>query len=1424
MDYVYTKKIEPYYKAIGHPVPPRSSYDNTDKLPIPELQYDKPSATDFFGVGVASGAAKLIGPVGLALKMQYAFSQALADVSGSPALHRMANKDAEVLGAYGKFNKAINKPMDDWFETYSTDATIGQHIAHGGGELLGMAPAFMAAGGVLRSGLGLEQLASGTASVPVALSNAPTLIRGIVASRLLQTSLYSAVDGAVSANVLNESADAPDWAVFGAALPVGFKALTKPFTYLWAKGGSGAISEVLSKSRGLALLSKEARPAPSSPEDALASLQATQLDTVANEMHGKTFSELSGKEQQGVLDKASKSIIEAVTNPEPGDIAELSSAEHDALSSVSPLAQQSRTELDGLLKGLGQPTTGDIVKEKAATSTSKANFANEVKNETVPETPATLSAQVEAVKAGTKPAILLPSGTTLPKGANTEGLKAHKFKDGRTVIWNPSSGLNLGKIKEQALLNKLESILEYPTTKEEAVAAIKDGEVPVAIKASDPITGNEVSTTIATTSNAIEGLETTKKHFPDAKVEVVPASAVKDIIEARIKGNLYHHINNVYAQLQSLALQGKPIAFTKEQILRLKQAKQDAIMAGMSVEDVEAIVNQLKARGESAIEKTKEFAAKNATFGGEGIEKAKSSITQKVTSGVKPKNWGQTVKAEQGDTALDQSEYQKILLANNFTSSKEITSQEDAEMLRRQILNRHISTEDWYKQKDGTYSNKPNDTEATRVNPKAIFDADTAYNPPFIKAVRAEFPEITTENAVEAYKQMLEKVGNDEPKVLEWLKSHGYDAIKLGRKGRGEGVQLEILNPNIVRSPSQEATDALIGTAKALGFPKEVTDAADVAAKKVEKVLEPVRPKARTFDASGKEIKSGETPTIEKALTDTGKVKLGVDVDRMWEIMGGSLYKNRSSKTVVKELLQNAFDAVRGVKGGKVTVSMLRNNSEVAYVVEDNGVGMSKQELESVFTNLGESGKGNDISASGGFGLAKAAIFMIPDELSVTSISVGKDGNKYMNRFITNPGEVAKGFEIKTSQVNGDVPTGTKILTNFKSADDYWQTKSFAMGMGKSIALPGEYEVREGYMYGRDFFEHEPNFKNDKNFDLLTQTSGNEDRLNVLASDENLGSKLEIFETTEKRPLDRGNSYSIPVEINNNGIFQFEHHVPTNAAELAGVPKRLLLNVKAKVSETNIEYPFSANREDLKDSIKQFINKTVMREIIEPAVNRAAEELGRLYDGLPQIIPGVTVYDAGKRFTAEEMDTLAKNPAVIQIARTIKNVTTEALNILGEPGLNNVLNYPEKEPLGSGIKRIGLVFSDAVHGVMIPRPGAKGQGATERTILINPFSSHFPGDIESISSLIWHTIKHEIVHDKIGGHNESFTTVEANISQYLGARTETQFLKRIKEALGDADDSQRVRPEFNDALQLYQESRGRAEREKDVFRSEKLDK
>ena len=121
------------------------------------------------------------------------------------------------------------------------------------------------------------------------------------------------------------------------------------------------------------------------------------------------------------------------------------------------------------------------------------------------------------------------------------------------------------------------------------------------------------------------------------------------------------------------------------------------------------------------------------------------------------------------------------------------------------------------------------------------------------------------------------------------------------------------------------------------------------------------------------------------------KIAFKVEFSRILELLADQIYQ--SPLALLRENTQNAFDAIcmRRVQDREFDPIIEVNIDETRIVIQDNGIGMTAQEVETNFWYAGKSGKNTDAARAAGvvgtFGIGAMANFGVAKELVVESES-----------------------------------------------------------------------------------------------------------------------------------------------------------------------------------------------------------------------------------------------------------------------------------------------------------------------------------------------------------------------------------------------------------------------------------------------------
>lgn len=167
-------------------------------------------------------------------------------------------------------------------------------------------------------------------------------------------------------------------------------------------------------------------------------------------------------------------------------------------------------------------------------------------------------------------------------------------------------------------------------------------------------------------------------------------------------------------------------------------------------------------------------------------------------------------------------------------------------------------------------------------------------------------------------------------------------------------------------------------------------------------------------------MKLNTTSAPVEVVGNTSNSNFSIAVNgKAFRVLSDTLYKNKIG-SIVREISCNAYDAhvMAGKKDVPFTVH-LPDDFEPWFSVQDQGVGLSPDDISNVFTVYFQSTKDQSNDAIGAFGLGAKTPFSYTDQFTVTSV---KDGMKRMySAYITPEGipNIAEMHAEETIEENG---------------------------------------------------------------------------------------------------------------------------------------------------------------------------------------------------------------------------------------------------------------------------------------------------------------------------------------------------------------------------------------------------------------------
>lgn len=508
------------------------------------------------------------------------------------------------------------------------------------------------------------------------------------------------------------------------------------------------------------------------------------------------------------------------------------------------------------------------------------------------------------------------------------------------------------------------------------------------------------------------------------------------------------------------------------------------------------------------------------------------------------------------------------------------------------------------------------------------------------------------------------------------------------------------------------------------------------------------------------------------ARTKEGGIKVGADVRQLGKVLGSSLYSGDISTIATKELLQNSLDAI-GTAGaslgpnGRIEVTFKRGDRTLR--VQDNGKGLTRPEIETVFTDLGSSGKRDIADAVGGFGLAKAAPLLGGEHVKVVTTTYNKKSRNIVEiSFEGTPDELLSGVKLTERVMPPRTETGTSVTVKVPKPE-FYDAEQYL----RQVAEHSDYE---GNIHLYNEYGHKQIPK-----------SGVGEHITDIDTPQALVN-LHIPENTT-----RGSNQSIRLILKNNGMYQSHTDMWFDRA-IPDIPYRVSVNIHSKVKEGHIDYPFTANREQLRGNVEREVKKYIEDNIIAPSRKRYSNDLQKMYDDMPSTVTerGTTVFfhDTGTRFTPNELQLMKDSPAMKRLADQIHAITRE--------GVSYDFSWRSR------LERVGIIFDDKLRGIHVPNPGK-----STSAILVNPLGLMSTRNPNQAAMGFIHTTLHEVAHVEPSsyGHGDDYNVRLGDINERFGADRYIEELQRFRNIISDSSGS--YTPEIQKLLLIYQESRGR---------------
>ena len=362
--------------------------------------------------------------------------------------------------------------------------------------------------------------------------------------------------------------------------------------------------------------------------------------------------------------------------------------------------------------------------------------------------------------------------------------------------------------------------------------------------------------------------------------------------------------------------------------------------------------------------------------------------------------------------------------------------------------------------------------------------------------------------------------------------------------------------------------------------------------------------------------------------------KLAADMPGLVQLLGASMYASNMVEVTIKELLQNAFDAVKGAvsskkekalyKTGHITIEL--DSRDRTIKITDDARGMTPDIVKNALFTVAGSDK-SDLDPedrSGGLGLAKMGFMMGAEKLIVDTVrngvrtkvdTTGKDiarSNFTITKSPAPKSEHGTTVEVKVPEYYIDPKTGDKKEIYF------WTDPKDIDTLQHPLIGPVEVTLKNrGY--------------------------GGDIDTKVLPIGVNFDIKATPFLTKANFDWGSADIYfgvnrtdSPKHQVLSSGIYQFEGPGRFNSrfkVNKEPIPYNIIVNVKPSVEAKHPDYPFENNREAFKGRIAEDIN-SLQEFLARVARGEEAKDLKENFEGIvsmPRVEVGQEVAEISKK-------------------------------------------------------------------------------------------------------------------------------------------------------------------------------------------------
>lgn len=499
--------------------------------------------------------------------------------------------------------------------------------------------------------------------------------------------------------------------------------------------------------------------------------------------------------------------------------------------------------------------------------------------------------------------------------------------------------------------------------------------------------------------------------------------------------------------------------------------------------------------------------------------------------------------------------------------------------------------------------------------------------------------------------------------------------------------------------------------------------------------------------------------------------------------LGSNFYSQQYGQVAVRELYQNAFDAVKArqkaypsFEYAEIAIESrnlsLEGKEYIQVLAKDNGTGMTPWQVFNHFLPAFVSGKA-DVRTAGGFGLAKMLLLGDTDfwkiettaqtpegVLKTTVIGSREAWLDYLGQGQAKYRPVMGTFKIGELEVTIETDVDEEIGTTYVgiSESDSSKKNSKYFDLGGVLSDPRTIDLRDASNRG-----HAGNSPEEfvRNADVTrgAQSGLPIDRLELGTQRSVPGADVTIYYDNNNK------SEWSDVKILNNGNPQFDVEISQlipDSSRRVKVPQ-LYVELNPTVGVEDKNYPYTKSRDNLQGAAKRAVQDFLVGLVgaAKEAETQDLQNVGKRYkiqtlDGEEAEVVGVF-----KGVTPEELDTVAKHPGSVKFATMIKRLDgmlDDLRETYGRFHLSGISLNPRSYGFRYGSS---ITKSDSDIFFNLPAMLSGEEGVVSRLspdhIRYKKFVSPQTAFAQVFYGVLHHEVSHQISHQEGEGHAREMT-------------------------------------------------------------------